>query len=48
MGSVGVAPVALGGIALADGQHDTFLLYPQPTELQAAASELLSNSPPFG
>jgi transposase len=32
-------------MALANGQHDTFLLYPQPTELQAAAFELLGISP---
>jgi hypothetical protein len=32
-------------MALANGQHDTFLLYPQPTELQAAAFELLGIPP---
>ena len=32
-------------MALANGQHDTFLLYPQPTELQAAAFDLLGISP---
>ncbi|MBV8589584.1 MAG: IS1634 family transposase [Acetobacteraceae bacterium] len=32
-------------MALANGQHDTFLLYPQPTELQAAAFDLLGILP---
>jgi hypothetical protein len=32
-------------MALANGQHDTFLLYPQLTELQAAAFDLLGISP---
>jgi Transposase DDE domain len=32
-------------MTLGNGQHDTFLLYPQPTELQAAAFELLGVSP---
>ena len=32
-------------MALTNGQHDTFLLYPQPTELQAAAFDLLGISP---
>jgi Transposase DDE domain len=32
-------------MALANGRHDTFLLYPQPTELQAAAFDLLGISP---
>ena len=32
-------------MALANGQHDTFLLYPQPTELQAAAFDLLGIPP---
>jgi hypothetical protein len=32
-------------MALANGQHDTFLLYPQPTKLQTAVFELLGISP---
>jgi Transposase DDE domain len=41
----GLATFSRNTMTLANGRHDTFLLYPQPTELQAAAFDLLGISP---